>query len=327
VPQNAGFSSETLLVDAAWTAAGEACESSFVVRLPPPADAFPLFPSYDLDRQVGAMRYVAARGAVPVPAVRWFETSREPLGAPFFVMERIDGVGVPDIPPYVFGSWLSDASAADQDAVESAMVEILAGVHECAPDAAELSFLELERPGTTALERHVAQQRAYFDWMRGDMQFAVIERAFGWLDAHWPSKCGEARISWGDARLANVLWRGLQPVAVLDWEAVATGPRELDLAWLVFFHEYFQRFAVAAGAPGMPTFMQRDSVIARYEQRTGHIVRDFEWFMVYAELRQALTSIRVCSRQVHFRERPPPSAPEELIMQCDHLAAMVDGAR
>src|SRR5207237_9653059 len=137
-----------------------------------------------------------------------------------------------------------------------------------------------------------------------------MERAFAWLDAHWPSRSAEARISWGDARLANVLWHDFRPVAVLDWEAVATGPRELDLGWLVFFHEYFQRFAEAAGVPGMPSFLRRDDVVTRYEALTGYAVRDFEWYMVYAELRQALTSIRVCSRQVHFGERPPPSDPE-----------------
>lgn len=326
VSDSAGFSSETLLVDAAWSTAGEPNRGSYVVRLPPPPDAFPLFPSYDLDRQAAAMRFLAARSAVPVPAVPWYEASTAPLGAPFLVMERIGGVAVPDMPPYVFGSWLSDAVVADQATVESAMVEILAGIHECTADADDLAFLELDRPGASSLERHVAQQRAYFEWMRGDMHLPLIERVFAWLDAHWPSHEDEPRISWGDARLANVLWRDFRPVAVLDWEAVATGPRELDLAWHVFFHQYFQRFAEAAGVPGMPNFLQQDRVIARYEAATGYTVRDFEWYLVYAELRQALTSIRVCSRQVYFGERPPPSDPEELILQRDHLAAVVDGS-
>jgi aminoglycoside phosphotransferase (APT) family kinase protein len=326
VSNSAGFSSETVLVDVAWTAAGEPHRGSYVVRLPPPADAFPLFPWYDLDRQGGAMRFVAARSAVPVPAVPWYEPSGASLGAPFLVMECIEGVAVPDMPPYVFGSWLSEADVGDQVAVESAMVEILAGIHECTANTDELAFLELDRPGESALERHVAQQRAYFEWMRGDMELPLIERAFAWLDAHWPAHEGESRISWGDARPANVLWRDFRPVAVLDWEAVATGPRELDLAWLVFFHEYFQRFAEVAGVTGMPTFLQQGDVIERYEALTDYAVRDFEWYLVYAELRQALTSIRVCSRQVHFGERPPPSDPEELIMQRDHLAAVVDGS-
>ena len=87
----------------------------------------------------------------------------------------------------------------------------------------------------------------YYDWIRGDATFALIEATFQWLDEHWPQDEGETVISWGDSRLANVLFRDAEPVAVLDWEAVALGPRELDLGWLIFFHDYFQRIAVRVG--------------------------------------------------------------------------------
>ena len=124
--------------------------------------------------------------------------------------------------------------------------------------------------------------------------------------------------------LANMLWRDFEPVAVIDWEAVAIGPRELDLGWMVFFHEYFQRIADRYGYPGVPEFARRDEVIGRYVERSGHQAVDLDWYIVYAELRQALTSIRVCSRAVHFGERPAPDDPQDLIMQRDHLEGVVD---
>ena len=96
---------------------------------------------------------------------------------------------------------------------------------------------------TRPLRRHVAHQRTYYDWIRGEATFDLIEATFQWLDEHWPEDEGETVISWGDSRLANVLFRDAEPVAVLDWEAVALGPRELDLGWLIFFHDYFQRIA------------------------------------------------------------------------------------
>src|SRR3954463_7582584 len=83
-PIGAGFSSETVLFDAAWN---DAAPRSYVLRLPPPDDAFPLFPRYELARQVRALRLVAAHTSVPVPQVCWFEESGTVLGAPFFVME------------------------------------------------------------------------------------------------------------------------------------------------------------------------------------------------------------------------------------------------
>src|SRR5206468_3929722 len=113
-PGGAGLSSETLLFEAAWSTGNQACSGSYVLRLPPPGDAFPLFPSYDLARQVTAMRFVGEHSAVPVPSVPWFEEDETVLGAPFFVMDRVDGVGVSDSPPYTFGSWVAEADAANQ---------------------------------------------------------------------------------------------------------------------------------------------------------------------------------------------------------------------
>ena len=123
------MSSETLLFDMRWRANGAERSGRFVARLPPPADAFPLFPRYDFDMQVGVMRLVGSRSDIAVPRVPWQERGSEALGAPFFVMEHIDGEMVPDNPPYVFGGWLAGATAAQQDTVQQELLRVLAGVH------------------------------------------------------------------------------------------------------------------------------------------------------------------------------------------------------
>src|SRR5690606_10056981 len=95
-PDGTGMSSETLLVEA--TVDGE--EERLVVRMAPEPTDIPVFPSYDLELQARSMQLVAERSDVPVPNVRWYEPDPEPMGAPFFVMDRIDGSAVPDMPPY-----------------------------------------------------------------------------------------------------------------------------------------------------------------------------------------------------------------------------------
>ena len=324
-PGAAGFSSETLLFDLAWTAGGEQLEGSYVLRLPPPEDAYPLFPTYQLDRQVSAMRFVRDHSNVPVPAILWFEPSGDVLGAPFFVMEQIDGLVVPDIPPYVFDSWVTAANAHEQARMGGGATGLLVGIHGIDADAGALAPWALDAPGATPLARHVANQRRYYDWLRGDRTFATIDATFAWLSERWPVNEGRAVLSWGDSRLANVLWRDFEPVAVLDWEAVAVGPRELDLAWLVFFHEYYQRIAVRYGYKGVPELLKRDQVLNDYAEQSKHEPRDVEWYLVYAELRQALTSIRVSSRAVHFGERDAPDDPQDLIIDRDHLEAVIAG--
>lgn len=315
-PTGAGMSSETLLFEATWTKCREPRTGSFVLRLPPPAEAFPLFPWYDMERQVSAMRFVRDQSATPVPAVPWFEDDECVLGAPFFIMEQVAGVGVPDMPPYVFGSWVTETDDRGLREMRSGLVDLLVSIHGIDDD---LAHWELDEPGETALARHVAHQRRYYDWIRNDLRFPLIEEAFRWLEDRWPSNAGDAVLSWGDARIANVLWQDLQPVAALDWEAVAVGPRELDLGWLLYFLEYFQRIAERYGHPGAPGLVDRAEMVRAYAERSGHVPQDIEWYLVYAELRQALTSIRVTSRAVHFGERPVPDDPQDLIGDPSHL--------
>jgi len=325
-PQGAGLSSETVLFDLDWRSDGVNRHGEFVLRLPPPPDAFPLFPRYDLARQVEVMELVANLSDVPVPKVCWLEKDPHALGTEFYVMDRVSGEVAPDSPLYVFGGWLADASADQQRQLEHGMVEVLAGIHGMTPPPKRFSFLEFPVNGETPLSRHVANQQAYYDWVSHEAgaRFPLIEETFAWLHERWPLE-GPPVLSWGDARVANVLVRDFRPVAVLDWEAAGRAPREVDLGWMVFFHQYFQRIAERFGYPGMPDFMDRDRVVATYAKLTGHEPVDCDWFLVYAELRQALTSIRVSSRMVAFGERAAPEDPEDLIIERDHLEEVVRG--
>jgi aminoglycoside phosphotransferase (APT) family kinase protein len=323
-PSRTGMSSETVLIDTDVAVEGVHRSLALVIRLPPPADAFPVFPDYDLGRQAKAMRFVRASSSVPVPDVVGYESDPDVLGAPFLVMERIDGVVAPDVMPYPFGSWLSEASSDVQRDVQNAAIGVLAGLHGIGERGDALSTFALPFDGDTSLRRHVEQQRRYYDWVRRGRTFPAVERAFSQLERAWPSEGGDV-LSWGDARVGNILWRDAAPVAVLDWESVAIAPREVDLGWMVFFHEYFQASARKAGLEGMPSFMRRSDAETTYAALTGHNVGDFDWFLLYAALRQALVSIRVLDRAVMFGEMNAPENHEDLIMQRPMLESLTAG--
>ena len=313
-PGKAGMSSETLLFDMQWNEQGQERSGSFVARLPPPADAFPLFPRYDFDLQVNVMRLVSSHTNVPVPGVPWQERSSEALGVPFFVMERIDGAMVPDSPPYVFGGWLADASPAQQRQVQDEMLRAIAGIHGIRADAGEIAFLNIDQPGETALRRHFARERALYEWGRGELRFPLVERLFDWLETHWPAQEGEPVVSWGDARPANALWRDTHIVAVLDWELAMLGPREMDVGYLIFFHQYFRHIAkVIAGIDAMPDFLRRDTVVARYEALTGVQLGDIDWYINYGLLQQSVIDIRVTQRRILFGELERPQHSDEYL--------------
>jgi aminoglycoside phosphotransferase (APT) family kinase protein len=323
-PSATGMSSETLLFDATWSEGGTQHHGAFVARVAPDPQDVPVFPRYDLAAQFRVLQLVADHSAVPVPRVRWLEEDPAHLGAPFFVMERVEGRVPPDVMPYTFGSWVSEAAEAERRHMQDACVGVLAGLHGIDVRTVDVSFLELDVPGATPLRRHVEHQRRYYEWVRGDRHHAIIERTFAWLDAHWPRDEGPTVISWGDARIGNMLFRGFEPVAVLDWEMATLGPRELDLGWFLFLHVFFEDLARQFNLPGLPSFLRSADVARTYESRSGHRVRDLPFYEIYAALRHAIVMGRVHARRVHFGEAEWPVDPDEVIPHRGVLAQMLD---
>jgi len=326
VPATNGLSSETVLFQAEWHEDGGRHRQSLVARLAPESTAVPVFPVYDLGRQFGVMELVGRLSAVPVPKVYWSEPDPEPLGTPFFVMERIDGQVPPDILPYNFGSWLTEATPEQRQQLQEKTVGVLAALHGIQRAQREFAFLEPDGSAPTALGRHVADQRAYYEWVVADgMRSPLIEACFEWLEAHWPSHQGPTALSWGDSRIGNILYRDFAPVAVLDWEMAGLAPPEVDIAWLIFLHRFFEDIAADNGLPGLPDLLRRDEVAATYESMTGYTPRDLDFYTMYAATRHGIIMFRIHRRAMHFGEAEAPADVDDMISHRRTLEAMLAG--
>jgi len=281
-----------------------------------------VFPNYDLELQRKCMDLVRAQTDVPAPEVTFFERDPEWLGTPFLVMRRIDGDAPPDIPPYVFGGWVLDASPEQRHALQDATVSVLAHLHELTPSTHDLSFLAQPQHGNSALDQQLGYQRWYYEWARDGVSYPLIERTLGWLDTNRPVE-GEPVLNWGDARIGNVLYVNFTPAAVLDWEMATVGPREVDLAWMIFLDTFFDDLAARFEMPALSGFMERDDVVATYESLTGHRVQALEWFEVLAALKFAIVSVRTSTRGIAYGQREPPAEPDDLIMFRELLEHML----
>ena len=321
-----GMSSETVLFRAEWNHEDVLHSEALVARVAPDAVDVPVFPSYDMDRQFRIMQMVGQLTSVPVPRVRWSEPSTDAIGSPFFVMDRVSGDVPPDVMPYTFGdNWLYDASPDKQRRLQDAVVGVLADLHTLSADD-RFSFLQYAEPGDTPLRRHVANRRAWYEYVAAaDRPSPLLERMFAWLDEHWPAKESDAVVAWGDSRIGNVMFEDFAPTAVLDWEMVGVGPRELDVAWLVFAHRVFQDLASGYGMPGMPDFMRWDDVAAVYDDLTGYEPRDLEFYAMYCAIQWAIVFLRTGQRSVHFGERESPADVDEFVMHRDSIERMLAG--
>jgi aminoglycoside phosphotransferase (APT) family kinase protein len=333
VPSSNTMASETILIDAGWD--GEA--HRLMVRIAPQPHAKPAFPHADIGQdmryQFLTLRRLASQVIRPaVPRVLWCEDDPRPLGAPFFVMSRVDGhipaggrgyPRSPEVVPYTFGSWVTAASRADRRRMQRATLEQLARVHAAAP--ADFGFLDRRRRGETALGAHVRHTAERYASIRGDgVSVPLIERGLAWVGEHWPDESGPV-LSWGDARIGNVVYREFLPVALVDWEMATLGPRELDLGSMIFFHRFFDDLAHGAGLPGLPDLLRRDDVAAGYADITGYRPSSLDFYTTYAALQHAVFMVRIGMCAGAFGQAALPDDPDAMIVHRDTLAAMLDG--
>lgn len=326
VPGN-GMSSETVLFDVTAPSGdnGESETLELVARLEPDDSAVPVFPSYDLQAQFDVIRLVSSHTAAPVPKLRWIETDESVIGGAFIVMNRITGKVPPDVMPYTIESFLLDANVNERQRLEDLSVEVLAEIHKTPISGDDARFLEYSQEGDTALRRHFAHWVQYRDWVMDGRDVPLLTEAYQWLEDNWPEGA-DARppmLSWGDARIGNVMYDDFEPVAVLDWEMAGIAPPEVDLGWMSYLHTFFQDITEDLGMPGIPGYLDAERVRSTYSNATGAKIDDLHWFRTYAAARHGAIMLRIVDRQVHFGEAEAPEDLEEAIIHRETLRKMI----
>ena len=293
-PQNSGFSNETLLFDASWREEGERRSESLVVRIQP--TGYQVFPEYDLGLQFRTMSLLAPTD-VPVPRMFWLEEEgTDLLGAPFYVMGRIEGRVPEDSPPYHAAGWMTELSPEERREIWLGGFDCMARIHRLDYRATGFEFLEdPEQPGTP-LDRQIAYYEKYLEWAARGRPHPTAEAALEWIRKNRPS--GEPTgIVWGDARIGNIIFAGTKPAAVLDWEMVTLGSPEADVAWSIFLDRHHSE---GIGTPRLEGFPSYAETIAFYQERSGHRVRHLHFYEIFAGFRFSVIMMRLAQQMVHY---------------------------
>jgi aminoglycoside phosphotransferase (APT) family kinase protein len=274
---SAGYSSDTMLIDATWTEGGSRCARPLVIRMAPAGDG--TFPDYDLVAQ-GQAQAAAADAGTPVadPVV---ETDPGWLGAPFMVMRRVDG--------HIVGAlthrdrWLSGLDPSEQRQVYENFVSMLATIHRADVHAAPAVP---HRDNTAELDFW----ERYLRWSSADDPVPALVEALAWCRAHQPSTEPPPALLWGDVRFENqVIGDDLLARAVLDWDMATVGAPEHDLAWFtsldLTMHQLFGERRAA--------FPDRADTVALFEEYSGRPVRDLEWYETLAMVRSSAIMTRL----------------------------------
>lgn len=239
----------------------------------------PLSPTaHDMAREHRLLSAFVDHGAgVPVPRPIALCTDTEVIGAPFYLMEYLEGVVVRDRVP--------DALAAQPGVAAAAahlLVDLLAAIH--AFDWRGGGLADFGRPDGY-LERQVPRWLGQLDRYK-TRPLPDVDAAGRWLAANTPAMQRPTVIH-GDYKLDNVMLAAAPPVralAVVDWEQATVGDPLVDLGWLIALWNDpgedapMVANAALAGLDGVPT---RDELAERYASSTG---RDLEHLPFYCVL-------------------------------------------
>jgi aminoglycoside phosphotransferase (APT) family kinase protein len=241
--------------------------------------------------QSRVMEALAAHSQVPVPKVLWRESDPSTLGAPFFVMERVDGRVLSDSHHEL--GWALDLSSVERARMYDSTVQAFATLHDT-PLGAAFDFLK--RPGQgTALQRHMEWLQRWHHWAARGRSLEIIDDGLRYVLDHCPEDESE-HISWGDARPGNMIFADdLSVAAVIDWELAATGPAEIDLGWWLMFEESQTTARNIDRLEGVPS---EAAIVAQYEALRGRPVRDLDFYKVMAALQFAIIVLRYVDMQI-----------------------------
>jgi aminoglycoside phosphotransferase (APT) family kinase protein len=258
----------------------------WVLRRPPLGHV--LATAHDMGREYRVMRALAP---TPVPVPRMVVEHPEPdlLGAPFYVMELVEGV------VYRTAADLARLDADGARRLGHAFVDALAALHLVEP--ASVGLADFGRP-----DGYLARQVSRWSKQLASSRSRDVP-GFDTLAARLTEDVpAPQRVSivHGDFRLDNALVAADDPgrvQAVLDWEMATLGDPLADLA---LFTLYWQGWGATdnpiAATPAEHGFPSSAALTQRYAERTGLDLGDDAWYTAFACFKFAV----ICEG-IHYR--------------------------
>ncbi|MBE4736462.1 MULTISPECIES: phosphotransferase family protein [Streptomyces] len=258
--------------------------AKWVVRRPPLGHV--LATAHDMKRE---HRVISALHPtdVPVPRPVLLCEDEDVLGAPFYVMDFVEGT------PYRTAEQLAPLGPERTRAAVLGLVDTLVELH--AVDPAEVGLADFGRP-EGFLDRQLRRWGKQLDASR-NRELAGIDELHATLGRRLPHSPA-ATVIHGDYRLDNVLLGEDDAIkAILDWEMSTLGDPLTDLGLLVMYSvplatpdSPVSTTATAAGHPDPA------EIVERYAARSGRDVSAVSWYTAFAWFKLA-----VILEGIHYR--------------------------
>lgn len=284
IPQNSGFSNETLIFETRGLQS-----RSMVARVY--SAAARIYPGITFRDQYDMHVRLHRSGRVPVPRPYWYEADPELLGAPFYVMDRVDGEVPPDFPSYHRAGWFAELNPASRARLWYAAIRAMHRVHGVPPPPAPAG------PAPDPVVQELARYESHLDFFAPDSP-DLARRALDRLRLTRPAPGGSPSVQlWGDARIGNVVFSGTGVAALLDFEMGGVGPAEMDLAWFLYLDRHLSE---GIGSPRLPGLPAAGESVAYYERLCGRPITGMPFYELLASFKFFLITARVTELAVEW---------------------------
>ena len=276
----------------------------WVLRRPPLGHV--LATAHDMSREYRVIAALAG-SRVPVPGVHLLCTDAEVLGAPFYLMDEVQG--------RVYRTAEDSAGLGRERAraLSYRLIDVLAELH--AIDPATVGLADFGRPDGY-LQRQAARWFRQFEASRS-REIPGMDELQQRLGQGIPAS-QRATIVHGDYRLDNTVVAADDTIAaVLDWEMATLGDPLADVGLMKVYWDIAgempgnpvtQAVNPAAGFPGM------DELVEHYATRTGLDLTPLPWYTAFAAYKLA-----VIAEGIHYRYTQGKTVGEGFA----HLGALV----
>jgi aminoglycoside phosphotransferase (APT) family kinase protein len=252
--------------------------ATWVVRRPPLGHV--LTTAHDMGREFRVLSALTGT-AVPVPAPLCLCADPDVLGAPFYVMARVDGTIYRD------AGQVAPLGPSRLRDLAGALVGVLVEIH--AIDPAEVGLGDFGRPAGY-LARQLRRWSQQLDASRS-RPLPGIDELRDVLAGTLPPAAGRGGIVHGDYRLDNVVVGADGDVAaVLDWEMATLGDQLTDLGLLLMYWELMLDGVDPTGFPAASWLADR------YADRGGTDLTHLAWYVAFAYFKLA-----VIAEGIHYR--------------------------
>ncbi|MEM8498933.1 MAG: phosphotransferase family protein [Pseudomonadota bacterium] len=224
--------------------------------------------------------------SVRVPRLLAVSDDATIIGAPFYIMQFIDGDVIRRRLPQKY----IDAPEY-QTAIGEQLVDALVELHGFTWQGTAIE--QLAKPDNF-LHRQVDRWMSQLANYR-NRDLPGVDQLANWLSDNRPNTC-DLTVMHGDYKVDNAMYsKDLPPtiLSLVDFEMTTVGAPLIDLAWaMIFWPEDGNLIAIAA--PGSEGGMHSDycqspsKLVQRYQDLTGRNLSDFEWYQVFAAWKLAI---------------------------------------